>query len=198
MKTVDSKLDDGELSQKIRTLPALRAQVTTRLEQRLGLSEAGVGGLSELIARSVRRAQLAWSKYERDWQLPGGPIVRIPAGCVVTETKARISVRWQTSFVEQQRTGRANAGHLVIRSGVLHRQRWFGGEVPVPLHSVRTEELHPREGPELLNVMGTQPTGVVEKLFDVAAIETGEFLCEVICHFTGARRDTHSVRAFDL
>jgi len=198
LKTVESKLDDGALSQQLRTLPSLRADVAARLEQRLGISEAGAGGFSDLLARAARRSHLAWSKYERDWVVDETTALRIPEGFVVSETKGRISVHWSTPLQQQQPHGWGHAGRLAISNGVVLRRRWLRGEQPLPLHSVRTEERHQREGHVRYSVVGTEPTGVVDRLFAVATLQAAEFLCDVICHFTDTRRDTHSVRAFVL
>ncbi len=179
---------DGQLARRIRLLPDLRAEVAARLEQQLSTTVERAGGLSPLLLAASRRALLAWSSHERDWHLADGAVFRIPAGFTVAETqKGAVTVRWSSALF---------AGRLDLRDRILIIPSWLFADRKIKLSSLRTNEQEDRARKRSFSLHGTDIAAVERELFTAASLYDADFLCQVICHFTGARRDSHRFRQY--
>ena len=189
---------EGALAARIRRLPALRSELVARLEQRLATTRERAGGLTPLLIAAQRRSHLAWSRYERDWQLDDGPVLRIPDGFTVTELgKSRVTVRWSTSGIRHGQYLGGSLGRFELDGKVLVVPAWLFSTRRLQLSAVRTYEYETRHrGSHVqhLHLHGADRSGAEQQLFAIPSLYDAEFICAVICHFTAARRDSHWLR----
>lgn len=184
----------GPLAHRIRSIPALQAEVLDRLRQLLGLNN---GELVALLTTAARRSHLAWDRFERDWQLDETTVIRIPDGFVVTEVrKGRVFIRWSTTWIRPNPTGFGHKGKFELADDRLFVPGWLFGDREVQLNAIRTHEDETNQGHRVFSVYATNTQGVEDRLFAVPSHYDAEFICEVICHFTGARRDSHRTRLY--
>jgi hypothetical protein len=193
----DTLKAEGELAARIRRLPALRSDLVARLEQLQSTTVERGGGLEALLSAAIRRSHLAWSRYERDWQLAGGAVLRIPDGFTVTEArKHRVIVEWNTSWSrphDRDISGWGHSGRFELAAQTLVIPSWLFRDRHIRLSAIRTNEQR-RDRVNHLHLYGTDTEGIETELFAIPTLYDAEFICAVICHFTSARRDSHRLR----
>lgn len=197
LRDADQTAPNGPLAQRIRQLPALRSDVTLRLEQALGRTVESAGSLSPLLLAAARRSHLAWTQYERDWQLTDAVTIRIPAGFAVTEArKSRVAVRWNkpwSAAAIERVSGWGQSGAFELCDGLLVVRAWWFSTRSVRLSAIRTSEYTANDITHL-HLYGVDTDGVETELFAIPNLDDAAFICDVICHFTHARLDSHRVR----